>query len=146
MGRPFDHFVSNPTSIFISLKMSVFERVIPRLFYPTTHFCQFLGLSWEVTINCHELPKIKKSRSWNTESKNQETEIQASKLEELSSINTAYIFTKKNKSKYRHITEYFMMDQKVQDSIHSGSPSFLCISILFNLTFSMCIKHTKNVI
>lgn len=63
MVRPFYPFVSNPTSIFIWLNMLALETVVPALFYPTTHFCQLLDLSSEVTINCHELAELKKSRS-----------------------------------------------------------------------------------
>lgn len=73
-----------------------------------------------------------------------ETGIQKSKLEQLSSVNRAYFFTKKNKSKCRHHTKYFVMDLKVQHSVCSVGLSFLYIFILFNLTFYICIKHTKN--
>lgn len=134
MVKPFDHFVSKPASIFTWLKMAAFETVAPGLFYPTAHFCQLLGLSWEVIIKCHELCKIKSQV---------ETGIQKSKLEQQSSVNRAYFFTKKNKSKCRH-TEYFVMDLKVQHSVRSVCLSFLYIFVLFNRTFYICIKHRKN--
>lgn len=53
-------------------------------------------------------------------SKSQEAErgIQRSKLEQLSSVNRAYFLTNKNKSKCGYHTEYLVMDQKVQHSIH----------------------------
>lgn len=35
------------------------------------------------------------------------------------------------------------MDEKVQHSIHYVSLNFLCVSILFNVTFYMCIKHKE---
>lgn len=117
-------------------KCQLLKQLLPDYFIPLLIFASYLIYPEKWPLTAMSCPKSK--------SQEVETGIQRSKLEELSSVNTAYFFTKKNKSKCRHYTEYFVMDQKVQHSVNSVSPTFLCISILFNLTFYMCIKHTKN--